>query len=229
VALPKRSDFAGIDAWVFDLDNTLYPASTNLFAQIDVRMKAYIAKALGLSLEESFKLQKAYYHQYGTSLRGLVLHHQIDPDAFLDYVHDIDHSVLDANPALDALLHALPGRKLIYTNGSAYHAESVVKRMGIAGHFADIFDIRASAYIPKPDPAAYAQMIAKHAVTPTKAVMFEDSHKNLKPAADLGMKTVWVRHPENAALPDEDVSHCGYVTDDLMAWLAAVTRDEPQR
>jgi len=217
---PQRSDFADIDVWVFDLDNTLYPASTNLFAQIDVRMKAFIAKALNISLDEAFKVQKQYYRKYGTSLRGMILHHDIDPDAFLDYVHDIDHSVLNADPRLDGLLTALPGRKLIYTNGSAYHAESVMKRLGVAHHFSDIFDIRAGALIPKPDPAPYAAMIAKHAVTPTKAVMFEDSHKNLVPAAALGMKTVWVRHAGEPAADGEDLSHCHYVTDDLLGWLA---------
>lgn len=222
--IPRRSDFAEIDAWVFDLDNTLYPASTNLFAQIDVRMKSFIARALNMSPDDAFALQKSYYHKYGTSLRGLTLHHQIDPDAFLDYVHDIDHSVLNADPRLDALLEALPGRKLIYTNGSAYHAESVVKRLGVARHFSDIFDIRASDYIPKPDPAAYAAMIAKHAVTPRRAVMFEDSHKNLAPAAALGMKTVWVRHAGMPASEGEDLAHCHYVTDDLLGWLSAATR-----
>ena len=220
--VPRRGDFAGIDAWVFDLDNTLYPATTNLFAQIDARMKTFIAKALDITPDEAFKLQKQYYHRYGTSLRGLTLHHEVDPDAFLDYVHDIDHSVLDADPRLNALLTALPGRKLVYTNGSAYHAESVVKRLGVAHHFADIFDIRASDYIPKPDPAAYAAMIARHAVAPAKAVMFEDSLKNLAPAAALGMKTVWVRHAGMPAVTGEDLSHCHYVTDDLLDWLAAV-------
>lgn len=219
---PNRSDFAGIDVWVFDLDNTLYPASTNLFAQIDVRMKTYIAKLLNLSVEDAFKLQKRYFHAYGTSLRGLTLHHGIDADAFLDYVHDIDHSVLNADPRLDAVLAALPGRKLIYTNGSAYHAESTVKRLGVAHHFSDIFDIRASDYIPKPDPAGYASLIAKHAVTPTKAAMFEDSHKNLAPAAALGMKTVWVKHEGMPAQDGEDLSHCHYVTDDLLGWLSAL-------
>ncbi len=218
---PKRSDFVEIDAWVFDLDNTLYPVTTNLFAQIDVRMKAFISAALNLPPDEAFKLQKRYYHMYGTSLRGLTLHHNVDPDAFLDYVHDIDHSVLNADPRLEALLSALPGRKLIYTNGSAYHAESVVKRLGVAHHFDDIYDIRASAYIPKPDPAAYAAMIAKHAVTPAKAVMFEDSYKNLAPAAALGMTTVYVRHGGDLVREGDDLSHCHYVTDDLLGWLSA--------
>lgn len=223
---PKRSDFDGIDTWVFDLDNTLYPASTNLFAQIDVRMKTYIAKLLDMTPDEAFKIQKQYYHKYGTSLRGLTLHHGIDPDAFIDYVHDIDHSVLAADPRLDAVLTALPGRKLIYTNGSAYHAESTVKSLGVAHHFADIFDIRASAYIPKPDPSGYAAMIAKHVVTPTKAVMFEDSHKNLGPAAALGMKTVWVKHEGMLLIEGEDLSHCHYETYDLLGWLTAITDEK---
>jgi putative hydrolase of the HAD superfamily len=223
VRVPSRRDFAGIDDWVFDLDNTLYPASTNLFAQIDARMKTFIAQALNMTPDDAFALQKRYYHRYGTSLRGLTLHHRVDPDAFLDYVHNIDHSVLDADPRLEALLAALPGRKLIYTNGSAYHAESVMKRLGVAHHFVDIFDIRASDYIPKPDPAAYAAMIAKHTVKPDRAVMFEDSHKNLAPAAAMGMTTVWVRHAGMSAQPGEDLSHCHYVTDDLLGWLAAAT------
>lgn len=227
--ISKRSELAHINAWVFDLDNTLYPASTNLFAQIDVRMKDFISRTLGLTPDEAFKLQKHYFHLYGTSLRGLVLHHNVDPDAFLDYVHDIDHSVLNADPRLDAALSALPGRKLIYTNGSAYHAESVMTRLGVARHFADIFDIRASDYIPKPDPAAYAAMIAKHAVTPTTAIMFEDSHKNLVPAAALGMKTVWVRHEGMPTPEAEDLSHCHYMTDDLLGWLQAVAEAQSPR
>jgi putative hydrolase of the HAD superfamily len=124
---------------------------------------------------------------------------------------------------LDALLGALPGRKLIHTNGSAYHAESVVKRLGVAHHFADIWDIRASAYIPKPDPAAYAALVARHAVDPRRAAMFEDSHPNLRPAAALGMTTVWVRPAGDGAVPDADMRHCAYVTDDLQGWLAAAT------
>ena len=222
--VPRRSDFAEIDDWVFDLDNTLYPASTNLFAQIDARMKSFISRALNLTPDEAFALQKSYYHRYGTSLRGLTKHHGIDPDAFLDYVHDIDHSVLNADPRLDTLLAALPGRKLIYTNGSAYHAESTVKRLGVAHHFADIFDIRAGDYIPKPDPAGYAALIAKHAVRPAKAVMFEDSQKNLAPAAALGMTTVYVRHGGDLVREGEDLSHCHYVTDDLLGWLEEAVR-----
>lgn len=214
------SRLARVDAWVFDLDNTLYPASANLFAQIDVRIKAFIAKALNMGPDEAFALQKKYYHDHGTSLRGLMLNHGVSPDDFLDYVHDIDHSILAPNPALEAAIAALPGRKLVYTNGSTYHAEQTLIRLGIAAHFSEIFDIRASRYIPKPDPAAYAEFIAKHVIAADRAAMFEDLPRNLKPAVDLGMMGVWVRHPETRLFENEDTSHCHYVTDDLTAWLA---------
>lgn len=214
------TSLAHIDAWVFDLDNTLYPASANLFAQIDVRIKAFIAQTLNLAPDEAFALQKKYYHEHGTSLRGLMINHNVEPDVFLDYVHDIDHSVLPPNPLLEAAIARLPGRKFVYTNGSTYHAEQTLKRLGIAAHFAEIFDIRASRYIPKPDPGAYAEFIAKHVIAPERAAMFEDLPRNLKPAADLGMTAVWVRHPETRLLPGEDTAHCHYVTDDLPSWLA---------
>jgi putative hydrolase of the HAD superfamily len=216
---------AHIDAWVFDLDNTLYPASANLFAQIDVRIKAFIAEALKVDPDEAFVLQKKYYREFGTSLRGLMLNHGVEPDAFLDYVHDIDHAVLAPNPALNAALKALPGRKLVYTNGSTYHAEQTLIRLGIAAHFAEIFDIRASRYIPKPDPGAFADFIAKHVIAPERAAMFEDLPRNLKPAVDLGMTGVWVRHPETRLFDNEDTSHCHFVTDDLTAWLTDTAKD----
>jgi putative hydrolase of the HAD superfamily len=216
---------AHVDAWVFDLDNTLYPASANLFAQIDVRIKAFIAEALKVGLDEAFVLQKKYYREFGTSLRGLMLNHGVEPDAFLDYVHDIDHAVLAPNPALNTALKALPGRKLVYTNGSTYHAEQTLIRLGIAAHFSEIFDIRASRYIPKPDPGAYADFIAKHVIAPERAAMFEDLPRNLKPAVDLGMTGVWVRHPETRLFDNEDTSHCHFVTDDLTAWLTDTAKD----
>jgi len=212
-----------IDTWVFDLDNTLYPASTHLFPQIDKRMKAFISDALKMSLDDAFKLQKQYYWTYGTTLRGLMLNHNIAADAFIDYVHDIDHSLVAADPRLDAVLEKLPGRKLIYTNGSERHAINVMDRLGVTRHFGDIFDIRASSYIPKPDHTAYADLIARHGIDPKRAIMFEDIHRNLKPASDLGMTTVWVKHAENPAKPDEGLSHCHFITDDMIEWLEKAT------
>lgn len=212
------ADLSHIDTWVFDLDNTLYPASADLFPQIDVRMKSFISDLLGLDLESAFRLQKKYYHDHGTTLRGLMLNHDVDPDAFLEYVHDIDHTVLNPDPHLAEVLDSLPGRKLVYTNGSAGHAASVLDALHIAHQFEAVFDIRAGNYVPKPDPDSYRQFLDSHMFDPDSAIMFEDSIKNLKPAADMGMVTVLVTHESMADEP-LDEEHCHYVTDDLKGWL----------
>jgi putative hydrolase of the HAD superfamily len=214
-----RGALAHVDTWIFDLDNTLYSASTHLFGQIDVRMKAFIARELGLGPDDAQALQKRYYREHGTTLRGLMLNHSVDPDAFLDFVHDIDHTVLEPDAALRAVLARLPGRRYIYTNGIAHHATQVATRLGILHLFDGIFDIRTGGYIPKPDPAPYREIVTRYGIAPARAVMFEDSFQNLKPAADLGMATVWVRHEEHVPGPDDDLTHCMYVTDDLIAWL----------
>ncbi|RAU22863.1 pyrimidine 5'-nucleotidase [Paramagnetospirillum kuznetsovii] len=220
-------DLSRVETWVFDLDNTLYPASSSLFPQIDIRMRRFIAERLGLSLDEAFTLQKRYYREFGTTLRGLMLVHKIEPDAFLSFVHDIDCTVLDAAPRLDAALARLQGRKLIFTNGSERHAENVLARLGIARHFEGIFDIRAAAFVPKPQPECYKMMVERHAVDPRAALMVEDIHRNLAPAAAIGMTTLWVRedgHPDSAVLKqdDADLSHVHHITDDLTRWLEAV-------
>ncbi|CAA7611518.1 pyrimidine 5'-nucleotidase [Magnetospirillum sp. UT-4] len=216
--------FAHVEAWVFDLDNTLYPASSSLFPQIDVRMRQFIAARLGMPLDQAFALQKRYYREFGTTLRGLMLVHGLEPDEFLDYVHDIDHTVLDAAPALDAALARLKGRKFIFTNGSAAHAVKVMERLGIAGRFEGIFDIAAAAYVPKPDPACYRAMVDRFGIDPARAAMVEDIHRNLKPAAAIGMTTVWVRqdnHPDFKVVSqdEDDLAHVHHVTEDLVAWL----------
>ena len=219
-----RDKIANTEFWVFDLDNTLYPASSNLFTQIDKRMKAFIARAFNLEPDDAFNLQKKYYREYGTTMRGLMVNHGIDPEIFMNYVHDIDHSVLQPDPRLDTALEKLPGRKLVYTNGSARHASAVMERLGISHHFSGVFDIRAGDYVPKPHPTSYADFVARHTISPQNAVMFEDSHKNLKPAAELGMTTVFVQHANNAPAEHEDTSHCHYFTDCLVTWLNQAVR-----
>ena len=214
----KPGDLSHINTWVFDLDNTLYPASAGLFLQVDVRMKTFISELLSIDLVEAFKLQKIYYHEYGTTLRGLMIDHTIDPDAFLDYVHDIDHAGLDPDPDLETTIQALPGRKLIHTNGSKQHAENVLNALGLNNCFEAIFDIKAGSYVPKPDPNSYERFLSIHAVDPSAAIMFEDSVKNLKPAADLGMVTVLVQDDSNEASAEPD-KHCHYITRDLTRWL----------
>ena len=217
-------DLAQVTHWVFDLDNTLYPHSSNLFHQIDKRMKAFIAEAFDMPLDDAFKLQKKYYREHGTTLRGLMDNHDINPDEFLAFVHDIDHSILSPDPALHDALTKLDGKKLIYTNGSARHAERVIDALGVSGHFDDIFDIKAGGYVPKPDAAPYDTFITKHDVAPGTAVMLEDSFKNLGPAADLGMTTVWVRTGDFAPNDATELAHCDFVIDDVTQWLTELTR-----
>lgn len=221
-----RARLERVQTWLFDLDNTLYPASCSLFPQIDARMKAYIAQTLGLSLDDAFVLQKKYYRDYGTSLRGLMLCHGIEPDQYLAYVHDIDHSVLPHDPALRPALQALPGRRYIFTNGSRRHAEAVLEHLGLDDLFTDIFDVRAADYVPKPQVETYHKMLAAFAVQPQDCAFFEDSHLNLVPAAELGMVTVLVRngpdHGPLALTAETDLSHCDFITDDVARFCQGV-------
>jgi putative hydrolase of the HAD superfamily len=206
--------------WIFDLDNTLYPARCNLFAQVDRRIGLFIESLLGLEQAGARELQKRYFREHGTTLRGLMTHHGVDPRAFLDFVHEIDLAPVPPSPALDAALAALPGRKFIFTNGSVAHADRVMGRLGVAHHFEDVFDIVAAEYLPKPDPATYRSLIARHGIDPARAAMIEDLPRNLRPAAALGMTTVLVLTGEEWEAMDEAGDHIHHVTDDLVGWLS---------
>jgi putative hydrolase of the HAD superfamily len=227
---PKEAHgFGHVEAWVFDLDNTLYPADCNLFAQIDRRMGEFIAHELGLTLNEAQALRQTYYYEHGTTLAGLVRLHGISPDAFLDYVHDIDLSAVAASPKLAAAIDALPGRKFIFTNGSRKHAEAVAARLGVLDRFEDIFDIHALEYIhPKPSQEAYQRFAQVCAVSPREAAMFDDLPHNLKTAHELGMTTVLVHglteHPEHQAIASwtELPVHIHHRTDALAPFLAEI-------
>ena len=186
------SPFGTVNAWVFDLDNTLYPRHTNLFQQVDDRIRAYVQRLLNLDSEQAKHLQKDYYRRYGTTLRGLMEEHGILPDDFLEYVHDIDRTPLTPNPALARTIASLPGRKFILTNGSRRHAEKVAERLGFTDEFEDIFDIVHSELMPKPDRKAYDRFIAATGVAPVNAAMFEDLSRNLVVPKALGMRTVLV-------------------------------------
>ena len=217
---------ASAEAWVFDLDNTLYPARLDLFAQIDVKMRTFVEDLLKVPPEDARAVQKGLFRTYGTTMRGLMVEHGIDPHAFLDYVHDIDLAIVAHDRVLDRALGRLPGRKLVFTNGSVRHAERVMRALGIDHHFGGIFDIVAADFVPKPDPAPYDAMLKAHGVDPKTAVMVEDIVANLGPAAALGMTTVWVpgntdwsRLPDDGRLPD----FVHHVVDDLATWLDGLT------
>jgi putative hydrolase of the HAD superfamily len=226
--LPERADFADVSEWVFDLDNTLYPHHVDLFAQIDRNMTAYVADLLGLGLEDARKLQKQYYHDHGTTLRGLMHHHGIDPAGFLDAAHKIDYSPLPADAGLSDAIKALPGRKFIYTNGTTKHAEAAARALGILDHFEDIFDIVAADYVPKPAGQTYDKFASLHRVTTNKAAMFEDLPRNLVAPKLLGMKTVLIipiagqQQMERWEIADEADEHIDYITNNLTGFLKAV-------
>lgn len=220
-----KADSPPVEAWIFDLDNTLYPASCRLFHQVDRRMGQFIGGLLGLAAEEARALQKHYFRTYGTTLRGLMREHAVDPAAFLDYVHDIDVGVVRPDPELAALLDEAPGRKFVYTNGSSKHADNVLRRLGIADRFDGVFDIADAGFAPKPDPAPYVAMLRRFAVDPAAACMVEDMACNLKPAKELGMTTVWIRTDSDFAKPNvQDLSAVDHVIDDLNQWLAETVR-----
>jgi putative hydrolase of the HAD superfamily len=205
--------FSHVDTWVFDLDHTLYPPRMRLFDQIEVRMTSYVMRELNVSRDEADDLRARYWREHGTTLAGLMRNHDIDPDPYLVEVHDIDFSVLDPEPALAEVIRQLPGRKIIYTNGSAPYAEQVLAARGLNGLFAEIYGIEHAGYRPKPEAAAFEQVFARDGLNPKSAAMFEDDPRNLRVPYDMGLNTVLVT-PEPDPHP-----HIHHHTDDLTGFL----------
>jgi putative hydrolase of the HAD superfamily len=221
---PRR--FEHVETWVFDLDNTLYPHHLNLWQQVDDRIRSFVADFLNIPKDEAFRMQKDYYRRYGTTMRGLMAEHGLDPDTYLEYVHAIDHSPLVPNPALGEALGRLPGRKLILTNGTRKHADAVMRRLGVDRHFEDVFDIAAADLDPKPLPQVYERFLKRHHVDPESAAMFEDLARNLKVPHALGMTTVLVVPEgdrevvrEGWELEGRDAAHVDYVTEDIVCFI----------
>jgi putative hydrolase of the HAD superfamily len=227
---PVRRAFTHVETWIFDLDNTLYPHHLNLWQQVDERIRDYIVNFLKVTREEAFRLQKDYYRRFGTSMRGLMTLHGMQPDDFLDFVHQIDHSPLEPNEALGVALEKLPGRKLILTNGTRRHADAVLARLKLDRHFEDVFDIVAAELEPKPAPATYDRFLRLHGVNAGRAAMFEDLARNLAVPHALGMTTVLVV-PERSRevfreeweLQGRDAPHVDHVTDDLIGFLQGIS------
>jgi putative hydrolase of the HAD superfamily len=227
---PPPRAFSHVETWVFDLDNTLYPHHVNLWQQVDERIRDYIANFLQITQDEAFRLQKDYYKRYGTSMRGLMTEHGMKPDDFLDFVHQVDHSPLEPNPALGAAIEKLPGRKLILTNGTRRHADAVLERLGLEKQFDDVFDIIAAELEPKPSSLTYDRFLAAHGVDPGKSAMFEDLARNLAVPHALGMTTILVVPErtrevfrEDWELEGRDAPHVDHVTDNLVGFLKKIT------
>ena len=181
-----------IDCWIFDLDNTLYPASVDLFGQIKIKMSNYIMKLLDVDEATAEKIRAEYWKKYGTSLAGLMQNYKIDPNDFLKVVHDIDFSMLPRDLDLLDALNNLPGRKLVYTNGTVPYAREVLKYRGVLSVFDEIYGIEDAAYIPKPFPEAFEIIFSKAKIVPNRSAMFEDEERNLEVPFKLGLKTILV-------------------------------------
>jgi putative hydrolase of the HAD superfamily len=212
---------AHIDCWIFDLDNTLYPASANLFSQIDAKMGAYIQTLLGVDPAEAYRIQKELYHSHGMTLPGLMAQHGVDPHHFLESVHAVDIDVVAPHPELADLIGRLPGRKFVFTNADAPYAERVLARLGLSESFDALHDIHALGYVPKPQAPAYASLCAAHDINPTRAVFVEDLARNLVPAKAIGMTTVWIDNGSEQG-PGSCRKHIDLIIPDVGSWLAGV-------
>ena len=206
--------FSHVRHWVFDLDNTLYPPEIRLFEQIQVKMTAFVMEALRVDRDTACRLRQQYWMEHGTTLAGLMRVHGIDPGRYLEVVHDIDFSPLTPDAALAEGIAALPGRRVVYTNGSAPYAERVIEARGLSGLFDAVYGVEHAGYLPKPERAAYEAVFATDGLDPNAAAMFEDDPRNLAAPHAMGMRTVHVA-PEPLA-----AAHIEHHTTDLGDFLS---------
>mgnify|MGYP006283803365 CR=1 FL=1 len=230
----QRPDrLAHVDTWVFDLDNTLYPADAEVMTQVDRRMTQYVMRLLSLDHDDARAVQKGYWREYGTTLNGLMSNHDVDMAEFLDFVHDIDHDVLAPDPELARRVAGLQGKRYVYTNGSMKHAEQVISRLGLDGLFHDLFDIAAAGYRPKPHREGFEAFTGHFGVRPDASTMFEDSARNLETAAAMGFTTVLVRAPGEipdgeTAGPGDSPAHVHFAVDCLKTFLGEIAPDDEE-
>lgn len=211
--MPKDA-FQHVTTWVFDLDNTLYPPSVRLFDQIEVRMTAWVMDALSVDAATADHLRKHYWATYGTTLAGLMREHDVDPGPYLTDVHDISFDALEPDPDLATAINALPGRRIVYTNGTEPYARQVIAARGLDGLFDAVYGVEHAGFRPKPERLAFEAIIAQDGFHPERAAMFEDDARNLAAPHEMGMATVHVA-PER-----EPADHIHHHTDDLADFLA---------
>jgi len=215
-------ELKNIKYWLFDLDNTLYNGKTKVFEQVDKKMSQFISDKLNVSIEEAKKIQKNYFHEYNTTLNGMIKNHEIDADEFLKFVHDVNLDFLKPDKLLEREIANLLGKKFIFTNGSKAHAANVTKRIGIDKLFDGVFDIVDSEFIPKPSIEPYKKIIEKYKIEPQYCIFIVDIARNLKPAHELGMKTVWIENDEPWAAKFSDSKFINYKTNDLANFLKEI-------
>jgi len=215
-------ELINIKYWLFDLDNTLYSGQTKVFDQVDKKMSSFISKKLNIPVEEAKKIQKEYFHKYSTTLSGMMKHHNIDANEFLEFVHDVNLDFLKEDKDLEIEISRIKGKKIIFTNGSKAHAKNVTKKIGIDKLFDGVFDIVESNFIPKPSLEAYKMLIQKYKIEPQYCILVEDIARNLKPAHELGMKTVWIKNDEPWAAEFSNEKFINYRTENLTSFLKEI-------
>ena len=215
-------ELSTIKFWLFDLDNTLYSGDTKVFDQVDKKMSKFISEKLNVSLEEAKKIQKNYFHEYNTTLNGMIKNHDINANEFLEFVHDVDLEFLKKDELLKIEIEKLKGKKIIFTNGSKAHASNVTSRIGIEQLFDGVFDIVDSDFYPKPSLEPYKKIIENYKIIPEYCIFFEDIARNLKPAYELGMKTVWIENNEPWAAKYSDEEFVNYKTGSLTNFLKEI-------
>jgi len=211
-----------IKYWLFDLDNTLYSGDTKVFDQVDKKMSKFISEKLKVSIDEAKKIQKNYFHEYNTTLNGMIKNHDIDANEFLEFVHDVDLSFLKKDDFLKEQISKLDGKKIIFTNGSKAHAFNVTSRIGIEQLFDGVFDIVDSDFYPKPSIEPYKKIIENYKIQPEYCIFFEDIARNLKPAYELGMKTVWIENNEPWAAKYSNEKFVNFKTKSLTNFLKEI-------
>jgi putative hydrolase of the HAD superfamily len=204
--------------WIFDLDNTLYPHGARLFEQVDRRITDYIARFFKVDRDEAYKIQKGYFHTRGTTLSGLMAEHGVDPYEYLADVHDIEMDVLDENAPLAAAIARLPGRKIIFTNADALYAGKILSKLGLGESFEAIHDVHAAQYRPKPAPEAYQHLCDAYELDPAQSLFADDMARNLKPAKQIGMTTLWVDNGSEQG-EEGDRDFVDFTTRDITHWL----------
>ncbi|PPR47598.1 MAG: hypothetical protein CFH18_00373 [Alphaproteobacteria bacterium MarineAlpha5_Bin8] len=217
-----------IDTWIFDLDNTLYAADSGIFQQVSDLMGEFVSKHLNIDIVEAKKIQSKYYKQHGTTLKGMMDNHGVDPDLFLEEVHKLDYSIVGPNHKLNEVLDKLEGRKIIYTNANLQHVDNVLLRLELLNKFDEIYDIKAANYIPKPEIKPYKKFIEKFNINPNCSIMFDDIAKNLVPAKNVGFTSVWIDHGYENFSDDIKSSekYLDYKTKDLSLFLDKVNKGE---
>lgn len=230
-------ELSNIKNWIFDLDNTLYSPEEEIFSQIDERMTKFITDKFKINNEEAFNIQKKYFLEYGTTLSGLMKKNNIDTDEFLEFVHDIDLDILKPDKKLNKIISNLPGKKFIFTNGSKKHAQNVLKKLEMNAIFDDIYDIKDSNFIPKPNMEAYTTFINKMGIDVNKSIMFEDIARNLQPAKELGIISVLIQRDLPLRNDKFDIKefellwknndYADYVTDDLVMFFNKYYKETP--